>query len=82
MMTLVHFSHKNPLYDWHWIFFWLPSAENLFKTKEKKMPHYTKQESEKIFGCRSRLGFKVKKWWPKFLIDFGLNRSKVFPFSF
>jgi hypothetical protein len=48
MATLRHFSHKNPFYDWHWIYFWLPSAENSPKTKKKKMPHYTKQESEKM----------------------------------
>jgi hypothetical protein len=48
MATLVHFSHKNPLYDWHWIYFWLPAAENSPKTKEKKMAHHKKQESEKM----------------------------------
>jgi hypothetical protein len=48
MVTLVHFSHKIPLYDWHWTF-WLPSDESSPKTKEKKMPLYTKQESKK---CR------------------------------
>jgi hypothetical protein len=50
MVTLVHFSHKNPLYDWHWIYFWLASAENLRKTKGKKMPHSSKQETEKNVG--------------------------------
>jgi hypothetical protein len=49
MATLRHFSRKNPFYDWHWIYFWLPSVENWPKTKKKKkMPHYTKQESEKM----------------------------------
>jgi len=48
MATLVHFSHQNPLYNWHWIYFWLPSVENSPKTKEKKKPYSSKQESEKM----------------------------------
>jgi len=47
MVTLRHSSHKNPLYDWDWIYFWLPNAQNSPKTKKKKMPHYTNYESEK-----------------------------------
>jgi hypothetical protein len=35
----------------------LPNVENLSKTKKKKMPHYTKQESEK---CRD---VNSKVWW-------------------
>jgi len=42
MATLKHFSHKNLFNDWHWIYFWLPSVENLPKKTEKKIPHYTK----------------------------------------
>jgi hypothetical protein len=36
----------------------LPSVENSPKTKEKKVPHYTKQESEK--NCRD---VDPKVWW-------------------
>jgi hypothetical protein len=48
MRTLRDFSDKNPLYDCYWIYFWLPSAENSPKTNQKKMTHYTKQESGKM----------------------------------
>jgi hypothetical protein len=34
----MQFSHKIPLYDWLWIYFWLPSAENLPKKRKKNAP--------------------------------------------
>lgn len=91
----MHFLHKNPLYNWCRICFWLPSAENSPGKKKKKKKIYWEAPSEtnkvKICKCISRdmvetwwywhrLGFRVKKWRPKFPTDFGLNQGLLFLF--
>lgn len=58
MATLRHFSRKNPFYDWHWIYFWLPSVENWPKTKiNKKCPT---TQNKKVKKCRD---VDPKVWW-------------------
>jgi hypothetical protein len=66
MATLRHFSHKNPFYDWHWIYFWLPSAENSPKKKRKKCPT---TQNKKVKKCRD---VDPEVWWKLGGISTGL----------
>jgi len=59
MATLRHFSHKNPFFNWHWIYFWLPSAENSPKTKKIKI-NAPLQKNKKVKKCRD---VDPEVWW-------------------
>lgn len=93
LAPFVHFWHKNLLYNWRWICFWLPSAEKLpgkyiYISTERLLVRPTKWKFCKCISIDMvetwwywhRLGFKVKKWRPKFPTDFGLNQGLLFLF--
>jgi hypothetical protein len=66
MATLVHFSHKNPLNDWHWIFFGCQVLKIRQKQKRKKWPT---SQNKKMKKCKD---IDLEVWWKVGGIDTGL----------